>query len=193
MLRQTDHKADSETIAGIRAQLAAYGVLAARPEQIPEAQALCARLVGLPVASAQVMAAVHMRSGAGLFLVHEDEKLAGVMGFVPLSQAGLAAVLADAFKAVDPLESEVCARWEEPAAMFGWGIATRSHSATKTLVTGVSEMGRVVVPHLDWFGRTVTADGERLIMQRLGWRPLPGSTTGLIWQPSLEKRQGVAA
>ncbi len=193
MIRQPQRLADSPTITRIRDVLSTYGAIAASPDEIVAAQAMAARRMKAAMTSAEAMAAVQARSGVGVFIVREAGDITGVMGLVLLSPAGRASVVADRFDALDPAMTDVCSRRDEPAAIYGWGIATLSHSATKILVEATCAMGQQVTPHLRWYMRTVTADGERLIMKRQGWRRVPRSSPGLIWQPSLLERQAAAA
>ena len=193
MIRHSQRLADSPTIVAIRDVLAAHGASPVAPHEVPLAQALAARRMNGPVASAEAMAAVEQRSGVSIRVAREGGEITGVMGFVLLSAAGKASVIADRFDALDPDLADVCSRREEPAAIYGWGIATVSHSATKTLVEAACAMGRQVTPHLRWYMRVVSADGERLIMRRQGWRRVPRSGPGLIWQPSLLERDAAAA
>ena len=193
MIRHSKRLADSSTIVAIRDVLAAHGAIHAAPHEIRAAQALAARRMNGPVASTETMAAVQQRSGVGVLIAREGGEITGVMGFVLLSPTGLDSVIADRFDALDPDPADVCSRREEPAAIYGWGIATTSHTATKTLVEAACAMGREVTPHLRWYMRVVSADGERLIMKRQGWRRVPRSSPGLIWQPSLHEREAAAA
>ena len=193
MIRQPQRLADSPTITGIRDVLSRNGAVPASPDEIGEAYALAARRMRTPMASAAVMLAVQSRSGVSVFIVREAGLIAGVMGIVLLSSAGRASVVADRFDALDPDMADVCSRRDEPSAIYGWGIATLSHSATRTLVEAACAMGRQVTPHLRWYMRTVTTDGERLIMKRQGWRRVARSSPGLIWQPSLLEREVAAA
>jgi hypothetical protein len=193
MIRHPRRLADSPTVSGARDVLTAYGAIPATPEELVQAQALASRLMKTPMASVETLSAVQARSGIAVVVAHEHGAIAGVMGFVLLSAHGRASVIADRFDALDPAIADVCSRRDEPAAIYGWGIATLTHSATKTLVEAARAMGRQITPHLAWYMRTVTADGERLIMQRQGWRRVPRSSAGLIWQPSLLEREGRAA
>ena len=160
--------------------------------EMPAAQGLAAALVKLPIASVPAMVSVYERSGMGLFKAIEGGEIVGVLGVVPLNAAGLAAIYADAFNAGDPDLAHICAPGEAPCGIFGWGIASKSHAATKRMVSAADLMTREVIPHLAWYGRTVTDDGERLIMQRLGWVALPGSTTGLVWKPAFNDLEAAA-
>ena len=193
MIRQPRQISESPTITRIREVLSIHGAIPAGPADIAPARALAERRMQSPMADAETIAAVQARSGVSVFVAREANEIAGVMGFVLLTPAGAACVVADRFDALNPAQIDICARNDEPAAIYGWGIATTSHSATKTLATAAGAMGRQVIPHLRWYMRTVTADGERLIMKRQGWRRVPGSSAGLIWMPSVLEREGVAA
>jgi hypothetical protein len=193
MIRDAWRISDSPTIAGIRRVLAEHGVQPARADEMAEAHKLSSTLIKASVASLEAMRAVHVRSGVGMFVVRENDALTGVMGFLMLSGAGRSALLDDRLDPLDPLTVHVCARRDEPAAIYGWGIASTNHEATRTLVGAATAMGRQVTPHLRWYLRTATADGERLIMKRDGWIRVDGASGRLLYKPSLLERQAVAA
>jgi hypothetical protein len=118
--------------------------------------------------------------------------LAGLLGFVPLTQLGAQAVLRDEFNAVEPAFEHICDFEDEPAAIFGWGIAVTQHKAARLIVHVGGLIREHLVPGLDWYARVVTNDGARFLMEGMGWKTLEGSKLGTLWYPSLHKIQSHA-
>jgi hypothetical protein len=181
------------TVRALREAFIAQGVIPAWPEEIAEAHALAARLISGKIASAATLARVHARTGAGVFTVRDEGVLTAVVALVMLSDEGRQAVWRDEFDAVRPADRHVLRRGGEPAGVYGWGVAATSHDAAKRIVQGYLQACRSAVPHLAFFGRPVTPDGKRLMVERLGFTPVPGSTTGLTWIEPLPVRQPAAA
>jgi hypothetical protein len=181
------------TVRALREAFVACGALPAWPEEIAEAHALAARLIDGKIASAATLARVHARTGAGVFIVREEGTLTAVIALVMLSEEGRQAVWRDAFDAVCPADRHVLRRGREPAGVYGWGVAATNHEAAKKVIQGYLLASRSAVPHLAFFGRPVTPEGKRLMLERLGFTPVPGSTTGLTWIEPVAVRQPAAA
>ena len=166
----------------ILAQLAQFGVLPATADQIDEAQAFAATLIGPQIVQPQALRRVQDYTGGALFLTRQGTELTGVMAFVLLSKSGSRAVRTDAFDAVDPANRHLARRDEDPHAAYGWGIATTDRESTKRILKGYDLFRTTTVPHLAWFARAVTPAGERLMLEQLNYKPYPGSKSGLIWR-----------
>jgi hypothetical protein len=171
----------SPTVVGIRAAFAEFGVTPAEPREIAEAQAFASRLIGGKLVSPEKLASIHRTTGAGLFLVHEDGELTAIFAMVLLNPAGRRAVEADEFDSLDPPPRHVIGPGEEPAAIYGWGIAATNHPAAQRIIDACGLLGRTAAPHLPIFARPVTPRGLRLMVERMNFKPVPGSTTGLVW------------
>jgi hypothetical protein len=171
----------SPTVVGIRAAFAEFGVTSAEPREIAEAQAFASRLIGGKLVSPEKLASIHRTTGAGLFLVHEDGELTAIFAMVLLNPAGRRAVEADEFDSLDPPPRHVIGPGEEPAAIYGWGIAATNHPAAQRIIDACGLLGRTAAPHLPIFARPVTPRGLRLMVERMNFKPVPGSTTGLVW------------
>jgi hypothetical protein len=181
-------------VIGIRAAFAEYGVLPARPDQIVEAQAFATRLIGGKLVSPEKLASIHDTTGAGLFLVHEDGELTALFAMVLLNADGRRAVEADEFDSLEPPGRHVIGRGEEPAAIYGWGIAATNHPAAQRIIDACGLLGRTAAPHLPVFARPVTPRGLRLMVERMNFKPVPGSTTGLVWAgPGADSQSAAAA
>jgi hypothetical protein len=173
--------ADLEPVTlALRAELEALEIYPARADQVAEARRFAAQLIGGAIVSPEGLQRVHEHSGAGLFLYHDEEELTGVLAIVLLSQAGLAATCDETFNALNPDLKHVAAEGEPPAGLYGWGIAATRKMTARRLVDGLSAIANGAVGHLPYFARAATPQGERLLIDRLGFRPYPGSTTGLL-------------
>ena len=184
----------SPTVVAIRAAFAEFGVLPADPAEIVEAQAFATRLIGGKLVSPEKLASIHEITGAGLFIVREDGELTALFAMVLLSAAGRRAVEADEFDSLEPPPHHVIGRGEEPAAIYGWGIAATNHPAAQRIIDACGLLGRTAAPNLPVFARPVTPRGLRLMVERMNFEPVPGSTTGLVWaDPARQRQPGVAA
>ena len=184
----------SPTVVAIRAAFAEFGVLPAKPEEIVEAQEFATRLIGGKLVSPETLASIHDVTGAGLFLVHEEGELTALFAMVLLNADGRRAVEADEFDSLEPPPHHVIARGEEPAAIYGWGIAATNHPAAQRIIDACGLLGRTAAPNLPVFARPVTPRGLRLMVERMNFKPVPGSTTGLVWaDPAGERRAAEAA
>jgi len=184
--------APGPVVSLIRRELAAYDLVPATERDIAAARTFAAELIGPDIVSAEALQRVHERSGAGLFLAREEGALTGVLAFVLLNQAGLDAVWAEAFDAVDPSPSHVSPAGENPAALYGWGVAAITKPSAARLIEGARAMWASAVMGLPYFARPTTPKGERLMRERLNFEDCPGSTSGLVWLPP-GRAQRVAA
>lgn len=176
----------------IRRELAAFDLDPARDRDIAEARAFAAGLIGPQIVSAEALQRVHEQSGAGLFLAREEGVLTGVLAFVLLNRAGLAAVWAESFEATDPSPSHVSLAHEDPVALYGWGVAATTRASADRVIEGARAMWASAVAGLPYFARPTTPKGERLMRERLNFEDCPGSKTGLVWLPP-DRAQRVAA
>src|ERR1700739_1799609 len=110
-------KSSSWVVKMVNSTHAGFGVQAARPDQMAEARAFAAFFIGDKVAAAETLSWVHERSGASLFLAHEDGRLSGVWAALLLSEAGVRACYDDTFDGLEPDPAHVARRNEEPAGI----------------------------------------------------------------------------
>ena len=176
----------------IHSELAAFDVRPAISSEMHEARAFAARLIGPEIVSAAALERVHARSGAGLFLAKEGGELTGVLAFVLLSRAGLAAVWDETFDALDPPDACVSALHQNPVALYGWGVAATTKASAGRVIEGAQAMWAGAVAGLPYFARPTTPRGERLMRERLNFEDLPGSRTGLVWLPPERARRAAA-
>lgn len=190
------------TLERIARAAADFHVKALTGSRLIEGRSLAVGLVGEPIASLETMKWVHDQTGLGLLgVTHSGLKgqddpedrspLCGLLGLVPLTEAGNQAVLVDAFDAVTPDPAHVCSFEDEPAGVFGWGIAVSHHEAARLLVNLGLFISEQIVPAVDWYARAVTDDGARLLMGRMNLSLLEGTKIGTLHMPSYHKTQAV--
>lgn len=179
-------------VSAIRKDLAAFDLVPAVAADIAEARTFAAKLIGPNIVAAAALQRVHERSGAGLFLAREEGRLTGVLAFVLLNPAGLAAVWDQSFNAVDPEPAHVVAAGQEPVAVYGWGVAATTKPSAVRLIDGARAMGADAAAGLPYFARPTTEAGHRLMRERLNFVDCPGSTTGLVWLPPAHLREVAA-
>ncbi|GBF56944.1 hypothetical protein PbB2_00601 [Candidatus Phycosocius bacilliformis] len=179
------------TLERVARAAADHNMFALSGSRLIEARSLAVGLVGEPVASIETMQWVYDQTKLGLFGVthaamdgladpDDSSPLCGLLGFVPLNQAGDAAVLRDEFDPVAPLPHQVCTPEEEPVSIFGWGVAVTRHDAARLVVNLGLFISEHIMPNADWYARAVTDDGARLLLGKMGWTPLEGTKVGTL-------------
>jgi hypothetical protein len=173
---------DANSSAGaIRTALAHFGVASAQPSDVAGAHALATRLIGGTMAEPSTITEIHRRTGAGLFVARDESGVVGLLAFLLLSESGADSLLGGSLDTLQPAADDVVTGGEEPAAVYSWAIAAADHNTAKSLVGGHERVRHVAVPHLPFYLRPVTPKGRRLAVLRLGFKPLPGSRSGLFW------------
>jgi hypothetical protein len=180
-------------LQAILRQMAEFEVFAARHEEIVEAQALAARLIGPDIAPPEILRRVHESTGIGVFVAREDSAVIGVLAFVPLTAEGLAAVRSDAFNGLDPADGHIAMRGSDLVGLYAWGVATAYPRAARRLAAAYDAMVKLAIPQLPVFARPATLLGERLLIRRMNFKPYPGSATRLVWIAPYAEREPVAA
>ena len=183
----------SWVVNAIHATLAGFDVWPAEPAQMIEAREFAAALIGGDIVTPETLAWVHERTGASLFLAREAGRLTGVWAAVLLSEAGVRACHADAFDALEPDPAHVAEASAEPAGVYAWGIAGSTRESARRLVAAGAAVDQAALAHLPGFTRPVTEAGMRLALERMNFKPVPGSKTGLVWMAPRVVRPSVAA
>jgi hypothetical protein len=181
----------SPIVYAIRTAHAQAGVPLAKPNEIPEGHAFAERLIGGKLVSPETLARVHETTGVGVFLARENGQLTGVAAIILLNEAGRAAVEANAFDSLDPAPAHLLGPGEKPAAIYGWGVATTNHEATERFLHA-GRLNRALLLPLPVVTKPVTPAGLRLI-ERLGFTPVAGSTSGLFWNDPATRKPAAAA
>jgi hypothetical protein len=172
-----------------------YGVVPLTGQRLKEGRALAAQLISPSVVAYDIAQRVHDHCGMGLFGVSErtletgevaedSSPLAGIFGMLPINQAGLAAIYSDTFVGTKPDLNHLCTHDDEPFAIFGWGIASHRRSGAYLFVHLGGMMNEFIAPDLRWFTKAATNLGEKLIVKKLQYQPVPGSQIGTLFYPS---------
>ena len=176
-----DEDPEQGLIERMLAVLARCALTSARADQVAEIHDFAARLIGPGIASTATLARVHALSGAALFHTREQGELTGALAVIILSPDGLAAVEVDRFDGV-ALDAKHLAKPDERAAgVYAWGVAATTALAGRRVIAGARAIGRLAEDgRLPCFARAATTVGRRLLLQRLTFRPLPQSRSGLL-------------
>jgi hypothetical protein len=175
-----------------------YGVVPLNGDRLVEGRALAADLISPSVVAYEIAQRVYDHCGMGLFGVTERtmeaeyspddaSPLVGIFGMLPINQAGLAAIYADEFDGTAPDLNHLCSHDEEPSAIFGWGIASYRRSGAYLFVHLGGMINEFVIPDLRWFTKAATSLGEKLIVKKLQYQPVPGSQIGSLFYPSFNE------
>ena len=184
----------SRSVRAIRAAFAEFGVEPAGLGDIAAARRFALGLIGGQMASTETIARVHEGTGAGLFLVRDGAAIRGLLAFIMLNRAGAEAAVCDDFDSLTPRPEYICPADQEPAAIYSWAIAAADKDAATRLIRGHERLRHVAVAHLPFYCRLATEEGRRLAIVRMGFKPLPGSDSGLFWsEPKADSLVEVAA
>jgi predicted GNAT family N-acyltransferase len=137
---------------------------------------LTLREIGAAVAEPDVMRRVYRHNRDSLWALYRSEtaerrdpKLIGYVAYLPLSEAGHAALQADTLDACDPNLEHLAANGERPAALYTWAMVARGAcdlaSALVAFATGLELHDSVPI-----YGRIGTEGGLKAL-QRKGRSP----------------------
>jgi hypothetical protein len=183
-----------QSVLAIRAAFAEFGIDPAALADIAEARDFALRLIGGRMASTRTIASVHAKTGAGLFLAREHGLIHGLLAFIMLNQAGAEAAVCDEFDSLAPCPEFISPADEEPVAIYSWAIAAADKDAATRLIRAHERLRHVAVAHLPFYCRLATEQGRRLAIVRMGFKPLPGSQSGLFWsEPKAQSLTEAAA
>jgi hypothetical protein len=176
-----------EFSARLRRDLAPFHVRPAEPGEVAAARDLAAQLIGEGIVATDELDRVHSLTGrTSLFVTEEEGGLCGVLAFVLLNREGLRAVHHGAFDACAPGALHLACPGETIHAFYGWGVAATTKTSARRVVDGARAVMAGAVGPLPKFARPTTEAGHRLMRERLGFVDLPGSDSGLVWQPPLD-------
>jgi len=170
----------SATAEALRAALVRIGMCEADPGELGPARALAASLINPAIASEESLRTLYARAQAGFYVVREYQGVTGVLALAFLNRAGLEALTGETFDPLTPRIEHVAAWYEEPAAIYGWGVAGANRTAA-----AIASLGSQTACELSpcpFFARAATEAGLRLLERRLHLVPYPGSPSGLLWR-----------
>ncbi len=150
-------------------QMRNFGWRSASSAEIPELVALGEQLINDKLADAEVVNAVHARTGISAWAFGADP-IEGMVLAVPLTLKGLINLQNGAFHPGAPEDDEVAAIGEACAGCYIGIYAGATHEARKAVMTGAAVIRMGVFSHVPCFARAATEDGARS-MESLGWSP----------------------
>jgi hypothetical protein len=170
--------------------MTAAGLELASDADLALAHALVERTVGPPLASLAVMRTIQTHNQSSLYVIREHGIITGVLGELPLTEAGLEALVSGAFDGVDPSLDHVAAPGDPIAAYYCWGLAAETRHASVVGVKGVVAARNVTYPEQPFFARAAEAkgsaaggsNGARVGIRRFGCTYYPGQPT-LLYSP----------
>jgi hypothetical protein len=178
------HHAATPPAERIAACLEMFSVFPARMDEIARGRTIAAELIGPGIATEDTFAAIHQRTGAGVFVYRQDGLAQGFLGVILLRRSGLEKLQVDKFNAVDPDIEDVCVTGEEPAAVYGWGFAAATARSSGAMVLGLMALRDQAGLNVPFFCRAATPAGAKVILGKMGYAPHPGSNTGLLFRPA---------
>lgn len=164
--------------------LKVFGIHSANKDEIRKVHELATSLIGLKLADVSTLERVHEQTGAGVFVHKTDGQITGLLGFIPLNRAGVQQVNEGRFDALNPDPRYVADRDQTPYGMYGWAIAATDKESARRVVDGARAVISGAASHLPFYARPLTAAGERLMREKLGFADVPGNRTGLVWAPA---------
>jgi hypothetical protein len=171
-------------ICGVAAE---YGLKLADPGEIRAGREIAARLISEGIASAETFIAVQAITRASVFVYLEGRAVTGMLGLFLLRPAGLAAIDAGSFDAVNPDLTLVTRPGEMPAACYGWGFAGATNTGGGAAVKAAVALRNQLFWRIPVFTRTATADGVRVILGKMGYQKYREDDPTLVWLPPSEK------
>lgn len=163
--------------------LAPLGLRLATPQDIAEGHAMAVALLGPGVASVETLERVQALTGCAAFAMRSHEgALIGALSVIPLGAGARASLAAGRFDGLEPPDAMVARPGEPAIAFYGWGMAGLTARARAAVVAGAMRLQREVYAPLPFYARAASSEGEKVLHDRMGARPLPGSD-GLVFAP----------
>ncbi|OYX36278.1 MAG: hypothetical protein B7Y99_02240 [Caulobacterales bacterium 32-69-10] len=154
-------------------------------------RAIAADLISPHVATAATFRRVQAYTRCAVSVFVRDGEVAGVLGMVPITPAGLDAIQRHVFTQKDPPPEHLCAPGDPLACIYGWGFAARTRRASAQVVLGAMSI-RDAFPGIAVFTRAATPAGQRIICGKMGYMPYPDAPDDLLWNPVRSPKERAA-
>lgn len=151
---------------------ARFSVSVATAEDLPEAQALAARLMAHKVADLDVYLRVQSIQPVAVMVAKEEGRITAVTAMLFLRAAAVDQFAADAFDALDPDGALLTVEGESPAAVYSWGVAAATKPGGAAVLGAGMAIREELFPYITALSRAVTGAGRHVAMTRYGYRPL---------------------
>lgn len=187
-LAQSSQRTETEgrvSSPGVICHVAAeFGLKLAQEEEIRAAREIASRLISPNITSSGVFIAVQAITRASIFVYTEGRAISGMLGFFSMRPAGLRAIQAGTFDAIN-LDLDLVARpGEIPAACYGWGFAGTTDVGRGAAVKASVALRQRLFWKVPVFTRAATADGVRVIQGKMGYQVYSVADPSLVWLPA---------
>ncbi|MGQ0533767.1 MAG: hypothetical protein ACT4OF_13910 [Caulobacteraceae bacterium] len=162
---------------------AEFGLKLADDAEIREGRSITARLISDAIASPEVFSRVQAITRASVFVYREGRAVTGMLGLFLLRPAGLRAIEAGDFDAVNPDYDLIARPGEFPAACYGWGFAGTTNLGGGAAVKAAVALRDRLFWRIPVITRTATEDGVRVILGKMGYQKYSDSDPTLVWMP----------
>jgi hypothetical protein len=145
---------------------------------------LACRLIPSPIASVEVLADAHRRTGHSLFLWRENGEPTAFIACLSLTQTGAHAIRSGRFDGL-----KIAPDWITPFgplvhAGYIWGLGGVTRRATFSAMRALRVMRELFFAHIDLFARATTPEG-RQIMAGFGYRAIAGPDPDVLLAPAI--------
>lgn len=161
------------------AALGRLGFFLATDAEIAIGREAAARLVGPDIASVATLTRVQRRTGCAGFVVRGLDGVSAAVCAIPLTFAALPDLTLGRFDALHPPDLQIARPDDEVAALYIWGAAGLTWRGRMQAVAAAQTLAREVHPTAPCYARAATSQGERILQDRLGARPI-GGDGGLV-------------
>ncbi len=175
--------------------MAGLGLRLATGEDIAEAHALAAHMVGPAIASLEVMLRVQAHTGCTCFAMRSAEgRLIGALAVIPLSARAGPSLARGDFDGLSPPDAMLAGPGDAASAFYGWGMAGLTPRSRAAVVCGAMRLQREIYGDLPFYARAATSEGERVLHDRMGARAhVGGLVSAAPWRTDGASALGKAA
>ena len=155
----------------LHAAVAPHGFSQVYEHQIDEFHQLADELIEGEIAGPDALWRVQSWTGRALQLRRRDGKANALLATIPLTSAGVDALLAGQFGFANAQRDWVCSPTEQAHALLSWGMAGRSPMDQAASLRGLLAVWYAVYGDIRVYARARSTQGQKL-MSRLGFVPL---------------------
>lgn len=171
------------------AVLKRLGFSPATAAEIEAGRAAAARLVGPDIATSDTLRRVQTRTGCACFVARAGDGFTAAISAIPLTAAALPDLARGRFDALDPPDAQVARPRDLAVALYIWGAAGLTWRGRMQAVAAAQALAHEVHPTLPCYARAATSEGEHILQDRLGARPVPGDGGLVMAAPYLPSRR----
>jgi hypothetical protein len=160
--------------SGLPDAVAACGLAMVASGQLSDARRLAEQAMGRSVAPLSALRRLTLLAPGSILVFESKNVVTGVLGVLPLTEAGLRRLLGGSLELTDPRRSIVANTFDQAFALYAMGIAAVGKDAARAVVAGVVRL-REAFPEVAFYARPVTDAGRRVLVERLGCVAVPES------------------